>query len=336
VTHLLSRELRGSSRRSLATSTSWGSCARRTGSPTGYGVARTRICSVSSTRRSVPPAGGEAGDGAHGRAELGRVGGRRTGDRAGWAGSEGRTLGGGRRRARSAATPYSSHDQARAHPIVRVILNRSPKSRAESGWPRLHRRDLTVDWADFQRHGVPPPTRMVVATGARRPILWRDALVARPVPPRRHELLVVDIAMPRNVAPDSRVRSTDVHLVDLDQLAPRGRVGGPVPQGRRTRGGGDRGSVHARVHVVGGPERRPRGSAPPAREARRDLPARDRVRRRAHRCRDGRDPDRQQAHGPAHDRAARTRRVDPTWPPCEALSTCSSPGERYELGNRAG
>jgi glutamyl-tRNA reductase len=95
------------------------------------------------------------------------------------------------------------------------VLNRT-KSRAEA-LAQAHG-GSAVDWADFYAT-VATADAVVVATGARRPILWRDALcTARS--PEAAPLLVVDISMPRNVAPDVGTLE-DVHLVDLDQLHPQ-------------------------------------------------------------------------------------------------------------------
>lgn len=96
-----------------------------------------------------------------------------------------------------------------------LLMNRT-RSRAQE-LARAHG-GQAMDWADFYAT-VSAAHAVVVATGARRPILWRDALCTARAPDAE-PLLVVDISMPRNVSPDVGTLE-DVELVDLDQLHPQ-------------------------------------------------------------------------------------------------------------------
>lgn len=95
-----------------------------------------------------------------------------------------------------------------------VLLNRSP-GRAE----RLQRQmgGTIGDWSRLHAE-VAASEVVIVATGARTPVIQRDALL-----PERTgadpQLLIVDIGMPRNVEP-SIAGLPNTMLVDLDELHP--------------------------------------------------------------------------------------------------------------------
>lgn len=98
-----------------------------------------------------------------------------------------------------------------------VLLNRTRGRAAQLADTKGGR---VGDWNRFHEE-LAAADGVIVATGARRPILEREPLQAalREAGREGREIHILDISMPRNVAPDTQ-QIDGVTLVDLDQLHP--------------------------------------------------------------------------------------------------------------------
>jgi len=103
--------------------------------------------------------------------------------------------------------------------VGRLTLVNRTRSRAEALSRELDAE--VVDWDDLHEV-VARADAVIVATGAPTPILRVDALHELRMGEAGHDhpLLVLDVGMPRNVAPDPAGERSDILLVDLDALHP--------------------------------------------------------------------------------------------------------------------
>jgi len=103
--------------------------------------------------------------------------------------------------------------------VGRLTLVNRTRSRAESLARELDAE--VVDWAELHEV-VAGADAVIVATGAPTPILKVRALheLRADASARERPLLVLDVGMPRNVAPYSEGEASGVLLVDLDALHP--------------------------------------------------------------------------------------------------------------------